>query len=110
MKIAIIELRSGRILWWKTCQRRFDVTFVARGEHLLSNSAKRTDNKKYSGDFKLDSVKVTDKIDTIGLVDFVILGVKVRQITDISKDLKPLYKNDTIVLPLQNGVFGQLKN
>jgi len=61
--------------------------------------------KSILGDFKIDPVKVTDRIDTIGLTDLVILGVKAWQVRDISKELVTIIKEDTMVLPLQNGVM-----
>jgi 2-dehydropantoate 2-reductase len=106
MKIAIIGTGGvGGYFGGKLAKAGFDVTFVARGEHLKAIQQNGLTVKSIQGDFKIDSVKVTDKINTIGLADFVILGVKAWQISDISKDLKTIIKNDTIVLPLQNGVL-----
>lgn len=106
MKIAIIGTGGvGGYFGGKLAKAGFDVTFLARGEHLKAIQKNGLTIKSIQGDFKLDSVKATEKIDIIGLVDFVILGVKAWQIKDITKDLITIIKKDTIVLPLQNGVL-----
>jgi 2-dehydropantoate 2-reductase len=106
MKIAIIGTGGvGGYFGGKLVKAGFDVTFLARGEHLKAIQQNGLTIKSIQGDFKLNSVKATEKIDSIGLVDFVILGVKAWQIKDITKDLITIIKKDTIVLPLQNGVL-----
>jgi 2-dehydropantoate 2-reductase len=106
MKIAIIGTGGvGGYFGGKLAKVGFDVTFLARGEHLKAIQQNGLTIKSIQGDFKLDSVKAIEKIDAIGLVDFVILGVKAWQIKDITKDLITIIKKDTIVLPLQNGVL-----
>jgi len=106
MKIAIIGTGGvGGYFGGKLAKAGYDVTFLARGEHLLAIKQKGLTVKSILGDFKIDPVKVTDRIDTIGLTDLVILGVKAWQVRDISKELVTIIKEDTMVLPLQNGVM-----
>jgi 2-dehydropantoate 2-reductase len=106
MKIVIIGTGGiGGYFGGKLAKAGFDVTFIARGEHFKAIQKNGLIIKSIKGDFKLDSVNVTDNLDTIGLVDLVILGVKAWQINDIKNDLKKILKQDTIVLPLQNGVL-----
>lgn len=106
MKIAIIGAGGvGGYFGGKLASAGFDVTFLARGEHLNAIQQHGLTIKSILGDFNLDSVKATDRIETIGLVDFIIIAVKAWQIKYITKDLKTIIKNDTIVLPLQNGVM-----
>jgi 2-dehydropantoate 2-reductase len=106
MKIAIIGTGGvGGYFGGKLAKTGYDVTFLARGEHLKAIQQNGLTVKSINGDFKVDSVKATDRMDTIGLVDLVILGVKAWQIKDITKDLITIIKKDTIVLPLQNGVL-----
>jgi 2-dehydropantoate 2-reductase len=105
MKIAIIGTGGvGGYFGGKLSKAGNDVTFLARGEHLNALQQKGMMIKSILGDFKIDPVTATDTIKTIGLVDLIILAVKAWQIRDITKELKYLIKNDTIVLPLQNGV------
>jgi 2-dehydropantoate 2-reductase len=106
MKIAIIGTGGvGGYFGGKLAKAGYDVTFLAGGEHLLAIQQKGLTVKSILGDFTIDHVKVTDRIDAIGLSDLVILGVKAWQVREISKELLSLVKKRTIVLPLQNGVM-----
>jgi len=106
MKIAIIGTGGvGGYFGGKMANTGFDVTFLARGEHLRAIKANGLIVKSILGDFKVDSVKATDNVQTIGFVDLIILAVKAWQVKEISSELKPIIKEDTIILPLQNGVL-----
>lgn len=106
MKIAIIGTGGvGGYFGGKLAKAGYDVTFLARGVHLSAIQTNGLIVKSILGDFTIDPAKVTDRIDKIGLTDLVILGVKAWQVKDISKELLPLVKKETIVLPLQNGVL-----
>jgi 2-dehydropantoate 2-reductase len=106
MKIAIIGTGGvGGYFGGKLAKGGYDVTFIARGEHLKAIQKNGLIIKSIQGNFKIDSVKATDRIDSIGAADLVILGVKAWQVRDIAKDLITIVKRDSIVLPLQNGVL-----
>jgi len=106
MKIATIGTGGvGGCFGGKLAKAGYDVTFLARGEHLSAIQTNGLTVKSILGDFTIDPAKVTDRIDKIGLSDIVILGVKAWQVKEISKELLPLVKKQTIVLPLQNGVM-----
>lgn len=106
MKIAILGTGGvGGYFGGKIANAGFDVTFLARGQHLKALQQNGLTVKSILGDFNVNPVKVTDKIETIGKVDLVILGVKAWQVKEIAKDLLPLLHEDTAVLPLQNGVM-----
>lgn len=91
MKIAVIGTGGvGGYFGGKLAKAGYDVTFLARGEHLRAIQQNGLTIKSIQGDFKVVSVKATDRIETIGLVDFVILGVKAWQINDIKNDLKTI--------------------
>lgn len=106
MKIAIIGAGGvGGYFGGKLAKAGYDVTFLARGEHLLAIQQKGLTVKSIIGDFTIAQVNATDRIDTVGFADLVILGVKAWQVSDISKELLTITKKDTIVLPLQNGVM-----
>lgn len=106
MKIAVIGAGGvGGYFGGTLLKAGYDVTFLARGGHLNEILQNGLTIKSIRGDFKIDSVKVTDNINSIGLVDLVILGVKAWQVKDIAKDLKIIIKKDTVVIPLQNGVL-----
>jgi len=106
MKIAIIGTGGvGGYFGGKLAGAGYDVTFLARGEHLRAIQQYGLTVRSLQGDFRIDAVQATDRIDKIGLADLVILGVKAWQVKDISRELSAVIKRETIVLPLQNGVL-----
>ena len=82
-----------------------DVTFVARGEHLMAIRANGLKVLSPDGDFIVASAKATDNVAGLSPMDLIILGVKSWQVKDAISAIKGLIKPDTIILPLQNGVF-----
>lgn len=106
MKIAIIGTGGvGGYFGAKLVQAGYDVTFVARGEHLKSIQNNGLTIKSFLGDFKVDNLKATDKITKIDKPDLIIIGVKAWQIKEIRDNIKMILKDNTVILPLQNGVL-----
>jgi 2-dehydropantoate 2-reductase len=106
MKIAIIGSGGvGGYFGGKLVRAGYDVTFLARGEHLKEIQQNGLTIKSIKGDFKIDKVQTTDRINNIGLADIVILCVKAWQLREISNELLAIIKEETLVLPLQNGVL-----
>jgi 2-dehydropantoate 2-reductase len=105
MKIAIIGSGGvGGYFGAKIAKAGFDVTFLARGEHLKAIKTSGLTVKSILGDFHVDSVKATDKIHSIGTVDLIILALKAWQIKEVSSELESLVKDTSVILPLQNGI------
>ena len=92
----------GGFFGGKLAKTGFDVTFVARGETLLSIKQNGLKIKSIEGDFKVYP-KVTDNIHDISNPDLIILAVKSWQIEAIAEKLKDIITENTMVLPLQNG-------
>jgi 2-dehydropantoate 2-reductase len=86
----------------KLAQAGNDVTFIARGKHLQAIKSNGLLIKSIQGDFKIHP-KVTDDVTNIKNPDLVILGVKSWQVEDVAVQLKPIIREHTMVLPLQNG-------
>ncbi|WP_282054402.1 ketopantoate reductase family protein [Maribacter luteus] len=106
MKIAIIGTGGvGGYFGAKLAQAGFDVTFLARGEHLKAIQKNGLQVKSILGDFHVDHVTATDSIPKMGKSDLIILCVKAWQIKEISTDLKSIIHDDSMVLPLQNGIL-----
>jgi 2-dehydropantoate 2-reductase len=106
MKIAIIGTGGvGGYFGGKLAKAGFDVTFLARGEHLKALKSNGLLVKSILGDFQLPHLKVTDNIKAIGPVDLIILGVKAWQVKEVSTDLKSIVHKNTSILPLQNGIL-----
>ncbi len=106
MKIVIIGTGGvGGYFGAKLVQAGYDVTFIARGEHLNVIQKNGLVVKSKLGDFKVENLNATDKVTKINNPDLIIIGVKAWQIKEIRDDIKLILKNDTVILPLQNGVL-----
>jgi 2-dehydropantoate 2-reductase len=107
MKIAIMGSGGlGGLYGGRLAHAGYDVSFVARGSHL---DAIRRDGllieSDAHGDLHLPKVPVTDNPATIGVVDYVILAVKLWDTEDAARAIKPIVGPKTAVLSLQNGVL-----
>jgi 2-dehydropantoate 2-reductase len=81
-----------------------DVTFVARGAHL---AAIRENGLRVEGDrggTHIQPAQATDNIADIGIVDFVLLCVKLWDVEDVGRQLREIVGPETAVVPLQNGI------
>lgn len=81
-----------------------DVVFIARGRTL---EALRKDGIRLQsdlGDLHVPEVQVTDDPASVGTADVVIVGVKTWQVAAVGEAMKPMVGDETMVLPLQNGV------
>ena len=106
MKIAIIGSGGvGGYFGAKLVQAGYDVSFLARGEHLKAMLNKGLTIKSVLGDFEVKNLKATREITDIPPPDLVVIGVKAWQVKEIREDLNMILKSDTIILPLQNGVM-----
>jgi 2-dehydropantoate 2-reductase len=105
MRFAIIGVGAvGGYFGARLAQAGEDVVFIARGDTLnaLKSDGLRLDS--LNGDFLLSSVNAVDNTAQAGMVDVVIVGVKTWQVPEVAGSIQPLLGEDTIVLPLQNGV------
>jgi 2-dehydropantoate 2-reductase len=106
MKIAIIGTGGvGGYFGGRLANAGYDVSFLARGEHLNAIRSKGLQIKSIMGDFHLKPVKAFDKIKDMGISDLVILGVKAWQVKEVAGELNEIIHENSIVLPLQNGVL-----
>ena len=105
MKIVIFGSGGvGGYFGGRLAQSGQDVTFIARGTHLaaIQTSGLRVDS--ISGDFIIQPAKAADSSHSIGAADLVILAVKAWQLEDAISHMKPLLGEQTIILPLLNGM------
>jgi 2-dehydropantoate 2-reductase len=106
MKIAIIGTGGvGGYFGGKLAKAGFDVTFLARGEHLKEILKNGLQVKSIMGDFHIKDCKATDSITHIHQPDVIITGVKAWQIKEIRNDLKNIIHAGSMILPLQNGIM-----
>ncbi len=82
-----------------------DVTFIARGRHLeaLRNNGLKIDSRDI-GDATIDPVEATDTPADVGVMEYVIVGVKLWDTEEVGRAILPMVGPDTTVLSLQNGV------
>jgi 2-dehydropantoate 2-reductase len=84
-----------------------DVTFVARGAHASAMREQGLQVLSPAGDLHLHPVKLHEDWRTTGLVDIVLVAVKMYDLADAAATIKPLLTIDTAVVPFQNGVEAQ---
>ena len=82
-----------------------DVTFIARGRHLeaIRDQGLRI-NSRDIGDAVIHPANTTDNPSDVGIVDYVIIGVKLWDTADAGQAILPMVGPKTTVLSLQNGV------
>ncbi|HBG86453.1 MAG TPA: 2-dehydropantoate 2-reductase [Marinilabiliaceae bacterium] len=106
MKIAVIGAGGvGGYFGAKLVRAGHDVTFIARGEHLKAIKSRGLIVKSIDGDFQVEHIKASDKISDIDNPDLVIVAVKAWQIKELREEIKKVLKDETLILPLQNGVL-----
>lgn len=104
MRIAVIGAGGvGGYFGGRLAAAGVDVSFLARGAHL---EAIRSDGLRIEsslGNVTVPARALADAAE-IGLVDVVIVAVKLWDTEALLPTLKPLIGRDTVVLSLQNGV------
>jgi 2-dehydropantoate 2-reductase len=89
----------------RLAQAGCDVVFIARGAHL---AALRESGLRITGDaqteLRLPRVNATDGPAGVGVVDLVLIAVKLWDTEDAARMVRPLVGEHTAVLSLQNGV------
>lgn len=106
MKITVVGTGGvGAYFGGRLANSGNDVTFIARGEHLDAINKNGLLVKSINGDFKVNGAKATDKLEKTQRADLIILAVKAWQVKEIAEQIKPILGENTLVLPLQNGVL-----
>ncbi|MFT5916605.1 MAG: 2-dehydropantoate 2-reductase [Flammeovirgaceae bacterium] len=83
---------------------KVDICFLARGEHLKAIQEKGLKVIQGESEFVTRPTLATDTASEIGLVNFVIISTKSYDLEDSIRQLKPCIDDNTILLPLLNGV------
>ncbi|MCC6195514.1 MAG: 2-dehydropantoate 2-reductase [Burkholderiales bacterium] len=105
MRIAFMGAGGlGGYFGARLCQGGADVHFIARGAHL---AAMRSDGLRVEGPEPLHVPKVnaTDDPAQVGVVDFVMLCVKLWDTEDALRQVRPLVGAGTTLISFQNGVL-----
>ncbi|MCG8607055.1 2-dehydropantoate 2-reductase [bacterium] len=105
MRFAVVGVGAiGGYFGGRLVEAGNDVVFVARGQTLKGLQADGLRVESPQGDFHIKPIQVTDRVEEVGNVDCVLLGVKTWQVSHAAVSIRPILANDTCVLPLQNGV------
>ncbi len=106
MRICIVGAGAiGGYLGVKLAGAAHDVTLIARGAHL--DAIKKNGLKLVMEDGAeqvAKNVRATQNLSEVGTQDAVLLALKAHQVAPIAKDLRALYRPDTIVVTMQNGI------
>ena len=81
-----------------------EVTFIARGAHAEAMREAGLRVLSPEGDLHLERVRLLDDPLRTGLVDAVLVAVKMYDLEAAAALVRPLLQIDTAVVPLQNGV------
>ena len=81
-----------------------DVTFAARGAHLMAMRENGLRIEGDRGETHILPARATDNIAGIGTVDVVLLCVKLWDLEAVAEHIRPIVTRQTAVIPLQNGV------
>jgi 2-dehydropantoate 2-reductase len=81
-----------------------DVTFVARGAHLAAIRENGLRIEGDRGETHIRPAQATNDIASIGIVDYVLLCVKLWDVETAGGQIRPIVGPQTAVVPLQNGI------
>ena len=105
MRIALVGVGAvGGYFGGRLAEAGAEVTFIARGETLLALQTTGLRVESPLGDMALPRVTATGTPAEVGVVDAVVVAVKAWQVPEVAEQIRPLVGQDTIILPLQNGV------
>lgn len=105
MRVAIYGAGGlGGFYGARLAQSGHEVGFIARGDTLAALRSNGLKVLSPMGDLHIERPRVSDAPVDIGPVDLVIVAVKTWQIPEIAKQLSPLLRDDTVVIPFLNGV------
>jgi 2-dehydropantoate 2-reductase len=105
MRIAVIGTGGiGGIYGASLAKAGADVTFVARGAHLaaIRHAGLRVEGDR--GEVHVRPAQATDDPGRLGVVDYVLLCVKLWDVESAGEQIRAIVGPRTAVIPLQNGI------
>ena len=82
-----------------------DVTFIARGKHLETIQLNGLLVKSVLGEFTIKPASSTDNYQVVSNADLMLVCTKAWQVKDVAQNIAPFLREETMVMPLQNGVL-----
>ena len=105
MKIAVMGAGAlGCYFGGRLVQAGADVSFIARGAHLVALQESGLTVESPLGDFRLEKVHATSDPADVGPVDIVLFLVKLPDTRAAAQQIAPLLRENTGVLSFQNGI------
>jgi 2-dehydropantoate 2-reductase len=105
MKIAVIGAGGvGGYFGGKLADGGADVTFIVRGATLETMRTKGLRVDSIKGDFVIEHPNATGDPTSAGHVDAIFVTVKAWQIVEAAELIKRMLGDDTMVIPLENGI------
>ncbi|MBI5032954.1 MAG: 2-dehydropantoate 2-reductase [Chloroflexi bacterium] len=105
MKIAIMATGGlGGYYGALLAKDGHDVTFIARGAHLKVIREHGLTIKSIHGDFAIKPAFATDNPSEVGVVDYILFGVKTYDTVAAAQSMQPMIGEKTTVVNFQNGV------
>ena len=106
MNIGIIGAGGvGGYFGARLAQAGYNVTLIARGEHLAAIRKNGLQVRSIKGDFHVRNIAATEHIEDVKGADLILVCVKAWQIIALAGEIAAIVHPETIVLPLQNGVL-----
>jgi 2-dehydropantoate 2-reductase len=105
MKIVVVGAGgAGGLLGALFARSGAEVAFVARGEQLRALQGRGLRVTTPLGSFHTGPLQASEDPAQLGQADLILVAVKTWQVRAIAPRLKPLLREGTLVLPVQNGV------
>jgi 2-dehydropantoate 2-reductase len=106
MKFCVVGAGSiGGYVGVKLAAAGEEVTLIARGANLEAIRARGMRLTMADGtEYIAPGVKATASLAEAGPQDVVILAMKAHQVAPVAKDLHHLLHDDTVIVPMQNGI------
>ncbi len=105
MRIAVIGAGGvGGYFGGRLAAADNEVTFVARGAQLDAIRANGIELLSALGDLRIHPARAVEFIDQVGVVDLVLIAVKLWDTENVAQTLRPLRDKGAAFLSLQNGV------
>lgn len=82
-----------------------EVCFVARGAHFEAMQKKGLILKSIQGDVQIRQARFVSNLAESGQADLILVAVKAWQVAELAPQIEQLMEEETLVLPLQNGVL-----
>jgi 2-dehydropantoate 2-reductase len=105
MRVAVIGAGGvGGLLGGVLARAGIEVGFLARGQSLQALAERGLNVDSPLGQFSIHPVVASADPGALGSADVVLVAVKAWQVSEIAPSLRPLLKQSTTVIPVQNGV------